>query len=113
MIRRPPRSTLFPYTTLFRSGVVHDGIGFPTACDLPHEGVRVCHPRQVIDQRGAKYMPAIKVHGAAIGPVVGVVRENGPCTYITERGVPQILGKSVSHLQHRVVLKLVGEHRWQ
>src|SRR3712207_8248775 len=27
MIRRPPRSTLFPYTTLFRSGVVasHDG----------------------------------------------------------------------------------------
>src|SRR5687767_15430682 len=24
MIRRPPRSTLFPYTTLFRSGVVRD-----------------------------------------------------------------------------------------
>src|SRR2546430_11272522 len=25
MIRRPPRSTLFPYTTLFRSGAVQDG----------------------------------------------------------------------------------------
>src|SRR5260370_20617370 len=25
MIRRPPRSTLFPYTTLFRSGVVLGG----------------------------------------------------------------------------------------
>src|SRR5260221_4874522 len=25
MIRRPPRSTLFPYTTLFRSAVVHRG----------------------------------------------------------------------------------------
>src|SRR3989304_9011396 len=29
MIRRPPRSTLFPYTTLFRSaphpGLIHDG----------------------------------------------------------------------------------------
>src|SRR5271157_6124927 len=25
MIRRPPRSTLFPYTTLFRSGVVIEG----------------------------------------------------------------------------------------
>src|SRR2546422_6798469 len=25
MIRRPPRSTLFPYTTLFRSVVVHVG----------------------------------------------------------------------------------------
>src|SRR3712207_7628524 len=24
MIRRPPRSTLFPYTTLFRSGAVRD-----------------------------------------------------------------------------------------
>src|SRR2546422_4241423 len=24
MIRRPPRSTLFPYTTLFRSGCVRD-----------------------------------------------------------------------------------------
>src|SRR5256885_11563562 len=27
MIRRPPRSTLFPYTTLFRSGSVADGLG--------------------------------------------------------------------------------------
>src|SRR3712207_7231343 len=25
MIRRPPRSTLFPYTTLFRSGLVPEG----------------------------------------------------------------------------------------
>src|SRR2546427_6680830 len=25
MIRRPPRSTLFPYTTLFRSGIRHMG----------------------------------------------------------------------------------------
>src|SRR5688572_15022238 len=25
MIRRPPRSTLFPYTTLFRSVTLHDG----------------------------------------------------------------------------------------
>src|SRR2546426_6307720 len=28
MIRRPPRSTLFPYTTLFRSHDQHRGIGF-------------------------------------------------------------------------------------
>src|SRR3712207_8679769 len=27
MIRRPPRSTLFPYTTLFRSVVVQLGLG--------------------------------------------------------------------------------------
>src|SRR3712207_7426091 len=29
MIRRPPRSTLFPYTTLFRSGGVHGHVGVP------------------------------------------------------------------------------------
>src|SRR3712207_747810 len=26
MIRRPPRSTLFPYTTLFRSGAIGEGV---------------------------------------------------------------------------------------
>src|SRR2546430_6673056 len=33
MIRRPPRSTLFPYTTLFRSGCLH---GHPraSACSI-------------------------------------------------------------------------------
>src|SRR3712207_7626319 len=31
MIRRPPRSTLFPYTTLFRSTVVVAAPGYPEA----------------------------------------------------------------------------------
>src|SRR5687767_15669391 len=30
MIRRPPRSTLFPYTTLFRSGVILVAEGVPS-----------------------------------------------------------------------------------
>src|SRR2546430_5927603 len=34
MIRRPPRSTLFPYTTLFRSRLVVDMIEF-SARELP------------------------------------------------------------------------------
>src|SRR3712207_8704153 len=36
MIRRPPRSTLFPYTTLFRSvrAYVHDLYRHLAACDL-------------------------------------------------------------------------------
>src|SRR2546426_2488982 len=29
MIRRPPRSTLFPYTTLFRSSATGYGVGLP------------------------------------------------------------------------------------
>src|SRR5215510_15755816 len=31
MIRRPPRSTLFPYTTLFRSSTCHSARGTATA----------------------------------------------------------------------------------
>src|SRR2546430_8575526 len=34
MIRRPPRSTLFPYTTLFRSIIEH-GADYPFAAVLP------------------------------------------------------------------------------
>src|SRR2546429_4018863 len=37
MIRRPPRSTLFPYTTLFRSDASHPG---SPACTLPCLGPR-------------------------------------------------------------------------
>src|SRR3712207_6100471 len=33
MIRRPPRSTLFPYTTLFRSGLTLDLDGRLIACE--------------------------------------------------------------------------------
>src|SRR3712207_9107034 len=40
MIRRPPRSTLFPYTTLFRSLVVNVGLhAVEAAATLHHLGV--------------------------------------------------------------------------
>src|SRR3712207_8285724 len=45
MIRRPPRSTLFPYTTLFRSEVVQSNffmfVAFNTLEDGPVKDVRV------------------------------------------------------------------------
>src|SRR5438132_4797669 len=40
MIRRPPRSTLFPYTTLFRSALLHGAVvmGCPwSASKISHE----------------------------------------------------------------------------
>src|SRR3712207_7872149 len=43
MIRRPPRSTLFPYTTLFRSGVA---AAVPDEPALPH-GAQV-EPQPVV-----------------------------------------------------------------
>src|SRR5262249_62256723 len=42
MIRRPPRSTLFPYTTLFRSLHAHDGRTLNELCehlDMTRQGV--------------------------------------------------------------------------
>src|SRR5688572_31340636 len=59
MIRRPPRSTLFPYTTLFRSeSEVHDephpswsgragaGGGVPGVRGRARDGGRAAHPRR-------------------------------------------------------------------
>src|SRR5256885_8921690 len=50
MIRRPPRSTLFPYTTLFRSAVfVNAGVTHPRAVwlDSLNEGGRLILPLTV------------------------------------------------------------------
>src|SRR3712207_8879347 len=44
MIRRPPRSTLFPYTTLFRSD--HDRLSATTDLQCPAELVGRCATRR-------------------------------------------------------------------
>src|SRR5438309_8653447 len=43
MIRRPPRSTLFPYTTLFRSEEVPVAIGRGAICSHDERGRRLWH----------------------------------------------------------------------
>src|SRR2546428_8598351 len=40
MIRRPPRSTLFPYTTLFRSRFVKHGSSYQATCSNGQESSR-------------------------------------------------------------------------
>src|SRR3712207_7236966 len=50
MIRRPPRSTLFPYTTLFRSRAVAAAFGVPA--DSTDEG------RAALTDGGADALPA-------------------------------------------------------
>src|SRR2546427_1054919 len=70
MIRRPPRSTLFPYTTLFRSGVdvavkpqrrnvgAGQAIGLHAAAVLGQYGQHLAHLRleaaRVVQQRDRK-----------------------------------------------------------
>src|SRR3989442_3110212 len=58
MIRRPPRSTLFPYTTLFRSGELDERVSADTGG--PHEmrrlTVAVRHTH-VVDEIGGYRVP--------------------------------------------------------
>src|SRR3712207_7807065 len=66
MIRRPPRSTLFPYTTLFRS----DGGGVPGGRHLPDSSPA---PRGHRRQRGGVHLVvtggAARRHGGRLRPV--------------------------------------------
>src|SRR2546429_6043870 len=59
MIRRPPRSTLFPYTTLFRSS--QPSPGRPPPCDLPvnwpSPSAITCEPILVPSGRVPTYSP--------------------------------------------------------
>src|SRR3712207_8725891 len=58
MIRRPPRSTLFPYTTLFRSQVAHLDVGVPVVRvgdlrPLTEQGVGLVEEQHRAGPRGA------------------------------------------------------------
>src|SRR5260370_12301831 len=66
MIRRPPRSTLFPYTTLFRSPATPCA---PTANSAGHAKALPCPPglgddalRHVAQLRGLKYLQRSEEH---------------------------------------------------
>src|SRR5689334_24008570 len=51
MIRRPPRSTLFPYTTLFRSAEVLHVLGEATGQPLPLETSAI---RESLDRKSTR-----------------------------------------------------------
>src|SRR3712207_7494591 len=68
MIREPPRSTLFPYTTLFRSAVLeHDA----------HEVADRQHPddRPALDHRKVAEAAVDHQHGGVLGRLVGLRSE--------------------------------------
>src|SRR5688572_30129499 len=48
MIRRPPRSTLFPYTTLFRSCIIGALCFVPAEMQIPARKVVVGNPAKVV-----------------------------------------------------------------
>src|SRR3712207_8711472 len=60
MIRRPPRSTLFPYTTLFRSDL-RDAPSLQIARSLASLGARVVGYDPVAGKAAARRLPSLKV----------------------------------------------------
>src|SRR3712207_7945094 len=67
MIRRPPRSTLFPYTTLFRSLT---GTGVPLSCRGDTAPAVRTGPRRIRDQAGPPD-PGVPAGGAASSRTAG------------------------------------------
>src|SRR3712207_7879293 len=87
MIRRPPRSTLFPYTTLFRSGkgIISSSIG------------------KLLQARGynitiQKFDPYINIDPGTLNPY-----EHGEC-YVTVDGMETRSEEHTSELQSRQYL---------
>src|SRR3989449_11592414 len=73
MIRRPPRSTLFPYTTLFRS----PGIAVRGELLLHN------HPSGVLEPSGADLSVAARLHDGGVGFAI-VDNEVSDCYVVVE-----------------------------
>src|SRR3712207_9328833 len=97
MIRRPPRSTLFPYTTLFRSGVYGDPN--PDGGEAPEQlAVEVRH-RKIVE-REAEGSPVARAGFEAVVPEVQGDLEVRPAVRDGPRG--QAAGVHVRSEERRV-----------
>src|SRR3712207_6898862 len=69
MIRRPPRSTLFPYTTLFRSPLLRPLYLEGVARAHRRDGVRGYQPRLQRRRRAVRHEDVRLLAAAEAGPV--------------------------------------------
>src|SRR2546427_9823297 len=97
MIRRPPRSTLFPYTTLFRS---IDGTGNPWyAADVAVSGDRIV---EIGDLREAHAKREIDAQGRVVAP--------GFIDMLGQSEVALLLdNRSLSKLSQGITTEITGE----
>src|ERR1022692_1290026 len=89
MIRRPPRSTLFPYTTLFRSGQLDDSPSVASDAQLPKKE----HHRTPVCERGLKQVES-NVHKLVSDDVLSsdaqLPKKEHHRTPVCERGLKQV-----------------------
>src|SRR3712207_4832603 len=87
MIRRPPRSTLFPYTTLFRSGPpAHQQAAATFAGDLARAGVGIVYGGGHVGLMGVVADAAL----AAGGEVGGVIPQHLVDDELAHPGLPRL-----------------------
>src|SRR3712207_8856712 len=82
MIRRPPRSTLFPYTTLFRSGL--------TGAALAHLLMLVPFTAAYAVGGGRRLGLRVRDLGAAVAPVAGPVALQAAVTAAFATALPEM-----------------------
>src|SRR2546425_13218276 len=90
MIRRPPRSTLFPYTTLFRSAEVRALIERGRRPRRPHVGADggclLCEAAT-----GTPRLPLVAESAEAVGVLsVGEPSAAGHCVFFPRRHTPNL-----------------------
>src|SRR2546429_9132360 len=115
MIRRPPRSTLFPYTTLFRSPLTRDGIKATKA--LSDDNIRV---NVTLCFSAAQALIAAKAGAYIISPFVGRLDDIGQNGMDLIRSIAtiyknygyktQILTASVRSPVHVIEAATAGSH---
>src|SRR5256884_1994132 len=112
MIRRPPRSTLFPYTTLFRSWM--QALGATVLVCTPSYALHLIEVARERGQDSAKGCVRVTVHagepGASIPPVRARIEAGGGARAYDHAGMTEVgaygyegAGQAGVHLQESQV----------
>src|SRR5438309_11978557 len=91
MILRPPRSTLFPYTTLFRSELIQRSA---LSDRVKQKSVAVFH-RIAVAEGKIHGLPPDEVHFHEVGAVDSIVDIVGACVALELLGEPRVLAGPV------------------
>src|SRR5256885_7994052 len=109
MIRRPPRSTLFPYTTLFRShgskyNRVGEKKGGPAPRGLDRFAVSIDGGQIVVDTKTVIPGPAIGTNTTRSEEHTSELQS--PCNLVCRL----LLEKKKKHIQHHYILYKTNSH---
>src|SRR5438132_5276814 len=120
MIRRPPRSTLFPYTTLFRSRI-HGQLDGRWRVGAPARGPARPHPRSHLRRQGLCLFPATWNGERAPGGFLAYVCDARPSAGVRAMTAFPIVELTVypydcdafGHLNQAALLTLLERARWE